>query len=153
LYLQRMQVDLSSVTTLLLSLFGGVLGAAFLFYIRDVWLYSKRTKAQLRRAVVQRKLEKLYSPLFMLVKYQDFIITDNTTKPNLTYISEENKKELDSIIMNYAYLGDDELMRLLPQALGVGFYDERNREVSQHMARLIMSGYEKLRNEYLEQCT
>ena len=139
----------SSILILLPSLFGGFLGAAFLFFVRDVWLFSRRTKEQRKRAVVQRKLEKLYSPLFMRIKYQEFIIRDESAKPSLTYIGEEDNKDLDSTILNYGYLADDELMKLLPQLLGVAFYDSRNKEVVRHMVNLILSGYSKLRKEYL----
>ncbi len=142
-----------NIVTLLLSLFGGVLGAASLFYVRDIRLYSRRNREQRRRDLVQRKLEKLYTPLFMRVKFQEFIIDDETTKPNITYItyskSDDDKKDLDSTILNHGYLADDELMPLLPRMLGVAFFDERNRESAHNAARLIMSGYETLREEYL----
>src|SRR3972149_6060887 len=78
------------------------------------------TKDQRRRAIVQRKLEKLYTPLFMLIKYHGFIIRNGDKQPNLTYIGEQGKKDLDSIILNYGYLGDDELTKILPQFLGAG---------------------------------
>jgi hypothetical protein len=59
------------------------------------------------------------------------------------------KRDLDSIILNYGYLADDdELMRLLPQILGPGFYDPRNKGTAPRMVELIVSGYEKLRKEY-----
>jgi hypothetical protein len=107
---------------------------------------------------VQRQLEKLYTPLFMLTKYHEFIIGDKGG-PNLTYISDlisskpqggvdRGKRDLDSIILNYGYLADDELMGLLPQILGAGFYDARNKETVPRMVELIVSGYERLRKEY-----
>jgi hypothetical protein len=151
-----------SILPSLLGAAAGFAGAFFLFFIRDVWLQSKRTKAQRRHARVQRQLEKLYTPLFMLIKYGEFILKDRG--PTLTYISEpislspdgfpkrgadKGKRDLDSIILNYGYLaGDDELMRLLPQILGAGFYDARNKETVPRMVELIVSGYEKLRKEY-----
>jgi len=135
--------------TLLSSLFGGFLGAAFLFYVRDVWLFSRRTREQRKRAIVQRKLEKLYSPLFMRIKLQEFIIRDESTKPNITYAGEEDKKALDSTILDYGYLADDKLMKLLPRLLGAAFHDPRNKEVVPQIVNLIVSGYTKLRKEYL----
>lgn len=82
----------------------------------------------------------------MLVKYSEFILTDK--KPTLTYIDDEGKKDLDSTILNYGYLADDELMKLLPQVLGPAFYDARNNQTVQQMLSLILSGYEKLRKQY-----
>jgi hypothetical protein len=143
-----MQELVSSVITLLPSLFGGVLGAAFLFYIRDVWLYSRRTKKQRRRDLVQRKLEKLYSPLFMLLKQSEFIISDKEPK---LYLNEEGEKYFDSMILNYGYLADDELMKLLPRFLGAAFHDSRNKEMVRQTVNLILSGYSKLREEYVSE--
>lgn len=143
-----MQELVSSILLLLASLFGGVLGAGLLFYIRDVWLFSRRSKEERRRAVVQRKLEKLYSPLFMRIKYQDFVISDPSAKPGLTYIDEEDKKALDSTILNYGYLAENELMKLLPQVLGVGFFDERNKATVQQLVSIVLGEYASLRKEY-----
>jgi len=144
-----MQELVSSIIILLSSLFGGFLGAALLFLVRDVWLFSRQTREQRKRAVVQRKLEKLYSPLFMRIKFQEFIIRDESTKPNITYAGEQDKKDLDSTILNYGYLADDELMKLLPRLLGAAFHDPRNKEVVRQIVNLILSGYSKLRKEYL----
>lgn len=144
-----MQELVSSTLSLLPSLFGGFLGAGLLLYVRDVWLFSRRSKEERKRALVQRRLEKLYSPLFMRIKYQDFVISDPSAKPSLTYIDEEDKKNLDSTILNYGYLAEDELMKLLPQVLGVGFFDERNKATVQQLVRIILSEYASLRGEYL----
>jgi hypothetical protein len=130
----------------LLSVLSGFLGAALLFVLRELILIPSRTKEQRKRKQVQRQLEKLYSPLFMLVKYGEFILTDK--KPTLTYIGDEGKKDLDSTILNYGYLADDELMKLLPQVLGPAFYDARNMQTVQQMLSLILGGYEKLRKQY-----
>jgi len=141
--------DLSSSLIILLpSLFGGFLGGTLLFFVRDVWLVSKRTSEQHRRELVQNKLEKLYTPLFMRVKYQEFIIRDESNKPNLTFVHEEDEKDFASTVLNYGYLADDELMPLLPRVIGVGFFDDRNKEIAQHFSRLVISEYEKLRKEY-----
>jgi hypothetical protein len=141
------------------SLLSGFVGAALLLYVRDVYLYSKRTKQQQRRAIVQRQLEKLYSPLFMLVKYAEFTIG----KPIMTYIADpisfsekgvpeakvpKGKQDLDSIILNFGYLAEDDLMSLLPRLVGPGFYDQRNAEIAPRMVELVLGGYEKLRKEY-----
>jgi hypothetical protein len=130
----------------LLSVLSGILGAALLFSLREFILIPSRTKEQRKRQQVQRQLEKLYTPLFMLVKYGEFILKDK--QPTLTHIGEEGKKDLDSMILNYGYLADDELMKLLPQVLGPAFYDARNKETAQHMVSLILSGYERLHKEY-----
>jgi len=142
----------------LLAVLSGFLGAAVLFSLREFIIVPSRTKEQRRHVRVQRQLEKLYTPLFMLTKYHEFIIGDKGG-PNLTYISDlisskpqggvdRGKRDLDSIILNYGYLADDELMGLLPQILGAGFYDARNKETVPRMVELIVSGYERLRKEY-----
>lgn len=155
----RTSLQIMDSSALLLSVLSGILGAGIFFFIREIVLIPSRTKEQRRRKQVQRKLEKLYSPLFMLTKYHDFIIRDKEG-PNLTYISDpisskpqggvdRGKRDLDSIILNYGYLADDdELMRFLPQILGPGFYDARNKEMAPRMVDLIERGYARLRKEY-----
>jgi len=127
-----------------LSLSSGFVGAALFFAIREWVLYPRRTKEQRRRGIVQRKLEKLYTPLFMLVRYSEFILRDK--KPTLTYLGDGGKKDLDSLILNYGYLADDELMKLLPRILGPAFYQASNKEIVPQVVDLIVSGFEKLRN-------
>jgi hypothetical protein len=151
---------LGVLVSLLAALIGFV-AAFLLFYLRDIRLYSKRTKEQRRRGIVQRQLEKLYSPLFFLIKYHEFIVPGR--EPGLTYIADpisfspegipesrvsKGKRDLDSIILNYGYLAEDELMGLLPRLVGAGFYDKRNAETVPRMVELILSGYERLRKEY-----
>ena len=145
----------------LLSVLSGILGAALLFSLREFILIPSRTKEQRKRQQVQRQLEKLYTPLFMLVKHVEFILPGG--EPTLTYIADpisfsaqgipeskvsKGKRDLDSIILNYGYLAEDELAKLLPRILGAGFYDQRNKEAVSRMVELIVSGYERLRKEY-----
>jgi hypothetical protein len=139
--------------------FSGILGGAIFFILREIILIPSRTKAKKRHARAQRQLEKLYTPLFMLTKYYDFIIGDKEGS-NLTYISDpisskplggvdRGKRDLDSIILNYGYLADDdELMKLLPRIIGAGFYDTRNKETAPRMVELIENGYTRLRKQY-----
>ena len=137
------------------ALIGGLIGVAGSFvltYIRDIYLHSKRTKEQHRQAIVERRLEKLYTPLYQFIKAAEFL----TKKPVLTFtysagVSAEASREkvlLDSTIENYLYLADDDLMALLPRIHGVGFYQAENKGVDEQVAKLVVSGYEKLRREY-----
>ena len=134
----------------ILSLSSGFAGAVLFFAIREGVLYPSRTKEQRRQAIVKRKLEKLYTPLYMLIKYSKFILRDK--KPTLTYIGDSGKKDLDSLILNYGYLAEDELMELLPRILGPGFYQASNAEIVPKVVDLIVTGFEKLRNDYLSAC-
>ena len=101
---------------------------------------------------MERRLEKLYTPLYQFIKAAEFL----TKKPTLTFSysagvkAEESREKvlLDSTIENYLYLADDDLMALLPRIHGVGFYQEENRGVDEQVAKLVVSGYEKLRKEY-----
>jgi len=96
----------------------GFAGAALFFGIREGVLYPRRTKEQRRQAVVKRKLEKLYTPHYMLIKYSGFILRDK--QPTLTYMGDSGKKDLDSLTLNYGYLAEDELMELLGPWLRLG---------------------------------
>ena len=130
----------------------GVAGSFVLTYVRDIYLHSKRTKEQHRRAIVERRLEKLYTPLYQFIKAAEFL----RKKPTLTFTfplgtnAEESREKvlLDSIIENYLYLADDELMALLPRIHGVGYYQKENEGIDEQVVKLIVSGYEKLRREY-----
>lgn len=57
----------------LVSLVSGVLGGTFALVVREWFVYPRRRGEKLRRAIVERKLEKLYNPLHTLVKYQESV--------------------------------------------------------------------------------
>jgi len=150
-------------SSFLLSVLSGILGGALLFALRELVLIPARTTEQRRRALVQRQLEKLYTPLYTLVKYGKLILKDQG--PHLPYISDpisfspggipqqgqdKGKQDLDSIILNYGYLADDELAELLPGLVGPAYFQPHinTPEVVKRMVELIESGYVRLRKEY-----
>lgn len=145
-------IQMDEVSVAIIGGLVGVAGSFVLTYIRDIYLHSKRTKEQHRRAMVERRLEKLYTPLYQFIKAAEFL----TKKPILTFTfsqgahAEESREKvlLDSIIENYLYLADDNLMALLPRIHGVGFYQAENKGVDEQVVKLVISGYEKLRREY-----
>ena len=113
-------------------------------------------KKDRRKAAIARQLEGLYNPLYVLVKYFESI--SSSKKPGLTYLaygmdSEEanrGQRQLDEIILKGSYLADDKgLEELLPRIVHAGFYQETNKEAGEKIVQLIISGYERLRNEYL----
>lgn len=130
----------------------GVAGSFVLVYVRDMYLYTRRTKEQHQRALVQRRLEKLYSPLYRFVKTSEFLLKRPTISfdiPAGTQGDESRERILlDSIIEKYLYLAEDDLMELLPRIHGVGYYQEENKGIEEQVVKLILDGYEKLRKEY-----
>jgi hypothetical protein len=143
---------LDDISATLIGAFVGVAGAFILTYVRDIYLYSRRTKAQERRAIVQRRLEKLYSPLYRFVKSSEFILKKQTITFSIPAGKDDStsreKNFLDSTIERYLYLADDDLMALLPRIHGVGYYQKENAQINEQVVKLITSGYEKLRREY-----
>lgn len=143
---------MDDVSATLIGAFVGVASSFILTYVRDIYLHSKRTKEQEKRAIVQRRLEKLYSPLYRFVKSSEFILKKQTITfeiPSGKDDSESREKNfLDSTIEQYLYLADDDLMPLLPRIHGVGYYQKENAAINDQVVKLIISGYEKLRSEY-----
>jgi len=138
----------------LVSLASGLLGGAFVFVVREGLMYPRRLKERRGRAIVERKLEKLYNPLYTLVKYYESVSKDK--KPALTFLAYglrdderiEGQKRFDSVILNYGYLAEDDLHQILPRIIHAGWYKEENKEKAARAVQLIISGYEALRKEY-----
>lgn len=145
----------SQMDDLSIAVIGGLVGVAGSFvltYIRDIYLHKKRTREQHRQVIVESRLEKLYTPLYQLIKAAEFL----TGKQALTFsyssgVKPEESREkvlLDSTIENYLYLADDDLMMILPQIHGAGFYQEKGKDNAEQVVKLVVRGYEKLRKEY-----
>jgi hypothetical protein len=116
----------------------------------------QESKKDRRKTAIARQLEGLYSPLYVIVKYRESISTDK--KPGLTVLAygmngderSRGQKQLDEIILKGSYLADDkELEELLPRVVHAGFYQEANKEAGERIVQLIISGYERLRKEYV----
>jgi len=135
---------MNELATILISASIGFAGSALLMYIRDIYLYGKRTKEQHRRTIIERRLEKLYSPLYRNIKTSEFLFKQQT----LSSVTTQGKQELDSIIDNGLYLAEDELMKLLPRIYGAGYYQEANKEIVGQIVKLITNSYERLRKDY-----
>jgi hypothetical protein len=127
--------------------------AALVYYAYATISEGKKDR---RKAAIARQLEGLYSPLYVIAKYRESISADK--KPGLTYLAygmdnEETRRgqrQLDEIILRGSYLADDkELEELLPRIVHAGFYQKANEEAGEKIAQLIISGYERLRKEYL----
>lgn len=126
--------------------------AIALFAAVTVWDGRKNR----RRETIEKQLDGLYNPLYVLVKYLESISPDK--KPGLTYLAygmdreetSRGKRQLDEIILKGCYLADDkELEELLPRVVGAGLYQEANKEAGERITQLIISGYDRLRKEYL----
>jgi len=145
---------MTDLTSTLTGAFLGFAGSALLMYVRDIYLHSKRTREQHRRAIIERQLEKLYSPLYRFIKSSELLVKHPTIA--VTVSSEESKRGeegrqkefLDSIIENYLYLAEDDLMVLLPRLHGVAFWQKENEETMTQLVKHVVSQYEKLRKEY-----
>jgi hypothetical protein len=132
----------------------GVAGAFLLTYVRDIYLHSKHFKQRQRRDIVQRQLEKLYSPLYQYVKRSEYLLNES-----IISFSHDSKNDgldarekvvFDSVIENYMYLAEDDLMALLPRIHGPAYYKVTDEKIAQKVAALVVSGYEKLRKEYYD---
>jgi hypothetical protein len=148
---------MSELTTAITSAVIGFAGAALLMYVRDIYLYSRRIAEQRHRAIVERQLEKLYSPLYRFIKTAEFL----TGKAVLAFqgspiqsggasaiTQSPDKKYLDYIIAHYLYLAEEELANLLPRIHGVGFFNPANQSLVQDASDLIVKHYQKLRGEF-----
>lgn len=131
----------------------GFVVAFVLFWLRDIHLFKKRTKRQLEMDLIKNKLEKLYTPLYVLIKSAEWL-TDKSILGIQKMSGEPDdfrqKKILDDIIQKHLYLANDELHELLPRAFGAGQYKNQKEEDLKKIVDLIKKEYEDLQKEYMK---
>ena len=127
---------------------GGIAGAivsfVFLYFLHD-----KNFRREKRRELVEKKLEKLYSPLHFNIE----IIKASVGESKLGYKKKTNEESsrmktfLDQIIEQNSYLASKELQQLLPKMHGVGFSNLTEEDVEK-IIELVEKGYNELLREY-----
>jgi hypothetical protein len=128
----------------------GVAGSFVLTYVRDIYLHSKRAREQRRLAIVERQLEKVYSPLYRFIETFQALTGQRALGIQGSFFAAQSPDKIlfDSIIANYLYLADPDLAGILPRLHGVGFYQPQNQQAITDVVTLITNGYERLRKEY-----
>lgn len=129
--------------TVVVSALIGVAGAFILMYVRDIYLYDKKFRREIRRDLVEKRLEKLYSPLYVNIKYSEVLLN----KSIISYGKEREKTYLDQLVEQNFYLASEELQPFLAQLHGVGFYRIEEKDINK-MVELITNEYNELRDEY-----
>jgi hypothetical protein len=130
----------------------GFVIAFILFWLRDIHLFKKRQKDKIKREIIRNRLEKLYTPLYLLLKSSEWLTgkkTIGTSKSSREEGEGRQKEHLDKIIENNLYLASDELHKFLPKIYGAGYYKPQNQEDFNKLMELIEKDYEELRKSYL----
>jgi len=131
----------------------GFVIAFILFWLRDIHLYKRRHKRQLERELIKTKLEKLYTPLYILIKSSEWVVGKRMlaiTQPVGEKGVSKQKSFLDDIIQRNLHLASDELHELLPRVLGAGYFKTQKDDDVKKLVDLIIEEYEELRKEYMK---
>jgi hypothetical protein len=129
-----------------------LIGAAVTFilmYVREIYIYKRKFKREMQIALIEKRLEKLYSPLYRIIKTSEVRLG----KPQIGYGKRSDEKGearqklyLDQLIEDYFYLASDELQPYLAEIHGSGFYHPKMDP--EKMVNLIIEEYSELRSEY-----
>ncbi|MCK5022884.1 MAG: hypothetical protein KAS04_01790 [Candidatus Aenigmarchaeota archaeon] len=130
----------------------GFVVAFILFWLRDIHLFRKREKRQLERELIKTRLEKLYTPLYMMIKSSEWLTGKKIlgfSQPVGEKGDGKQKTYLDSTIQQNLHLASDELHELLPKVFGAGYFKTQKDADIKKLVNLIIKEYEELRKEYL----
>ncbi|MEA2076279.1 MAG: hypothetical protein U9O85_11265 [Euryarchaeota archaeon] len=127
----------------------GAVVTFFLMYVREIYLYKRKFKREMQIALIEKRLEKLYSPLYRIIKTSE----RRLGKPMIGFGRRSDEKGearqklyLDQLIEDYFYLASNELQPYLAEIHGSGFYHPKMDP--EKMINLIIKEYSELRNEY-----
>lgn len=135
---------------LLVSAVIGAITGAFASFVLMYYLYDKNFKRERRRELLEKRIEKLYSPLYCNIKSIDALLG----KPTISY-TKRSKEEgearmktyLDQLIEQNFHLASKELQPLLAGIYGVGFYHLKDEDAKK-IIELIKKEYNELQDEY-----
>ena len=143
---------MSDFETAIISAFIGFAGAALLMFVRDIYLYNKRTNKDQKRKIIEKQLDCLYSPLYRFVKSGEILLGKKTISVGKSTDEKGDGREkvfLDNIIERYLYLASDELQPLLVKIHSVGFYHVKEEDANK-IVGIIERDYAKLRKDYFD---
>lgn len=134
----------------------GLSGGFIIMYIRDILLDKRKRKEERERYLTEKRLEKLYSPLYRNIMTSKAICGREdivTSKP----LSDEGEGweaiELKKLINNGFYLASEELQPILAEY----YYHhvikkdpKQKEEDSLKLVKIIKDDYKSLRNKYFE---
>jgi len=128
----------------------GLAGGFVIMAVRDILLYNKKLRDERKRYLIENRLEKLYSPLYMRIKSSESI----SSKRGLIYGKSSDEKgegrereEIKKVIHDGFYLASEELQPLLAELYlkpAVG------SEKADKITELIVKEYEELRKQYFK---
>lgn len=136
----------------IISAFIGFSGSAILMAVKDIYLQNKRTNKELRRKIIEKQLDCLYSPLYRFIKTGENLLGKKTIsvgKPSDEKGDGRQKIFLDETIERYLYLASDDLHPLLVKIHGPGFYRIQEADAKK-IIETIEKDYDSLRKEYFE---
>ena len=122
--------------------------ALIIMGIKDVYLDKQRRKEERRKRLVQNRLEKLYTPLYTIIKANE--ITFGRKEMSFWNDNEGNSNlgDIRKIIQHNLHLAEPELQSLLAEYFNKPTKTDIDK--SNKLSDLIFKGYEDLRNEYYD---
>ena len=121
----------------------GAITGAIASFILMYYLYDKNFKREKRRELVERRLEKLYSPVYTFTK---------RLKEEDGLAITSDRMRIVELIERYCYLASEELKPFLTLMLSYALYDydmmREAPEKTEKMFELIKKEYNELRDEY-----
>ena len=136
-------VSISGISYLIYPAVIGAITGAIASFIFMHYLYDKNFKRGKRRELVEKRLEKLYSPLYTFTK--------RLKKENELAITRDRVRIVE-LIERYCYLASKELKPFLTLMLSYAHYDydmmREAPEKAEKMVELIKNEYNELRDEY-----
>jgi len=134
----------------ILSAVIGLAGGFVLLVVRDILLYNEKLREKRKRYLIENRLEKLYSPLYMRIKASEIIFG----KRGLIYGKSSGEKgegkereEIKKVIHDGIYLASEELQPLLAELY---FKPVVGSEKTGKITELIVKEYEELRKQYFK---
>lgn len=134
----------------ILSTLLGLIGGFVIIAIRDILLYNKKLRDERKRYLIENRLEKLYSPLYMRIKSSESI----PVKKGLIYgrTSDEEgegkeREEIKKVIHDGFYLASEELQPLLAE---IYIKSSVGTKKADKITELIEKEYNELRKQYFK---
>ena len=126
----------------------GLAGGFVIMAVRDILLYNKKLREERKRYIIENRLEKLYSPLYMRIKSSESI----SGKSGLNYGKSSDEKgegkereEIKKVIHDGFYLASEELQPLLAELYFKPIIESEKKD---KIIELIIKEYEQLRKQY-----
>jgi len=150
---------MDELLTILLPAVIGAVVAFLILYMKEIILFKKQQREKIERNQIEKKLDKLYSPLYAIIKSNEIVHKKRILSYNewttSTGIKENNLNHLLNIIEQGLYLASNELQPQLAKFYinPTEWYEkdgisDKDKRLAKELADLIIKEYVELRKKY-----